>query len=224
MLVGSLLLNENCRPVFGQEAEPTTTAASLNATAATTHSPLSSSSSSSNSSSSSSNVERLVDRMLSKSNTENHNNDESITSGNLGITFGDLEDLSDADQTENDDIDDISTQDIAAAKAEAASTVAPTTAAIDTQDSRNIYRVARLKTPPLQQQTAMPTANNASLIVDNAVEVIDGSFLVYKELFDQTKWDAERISKAGLNVECTRHMRIFLNDLRQMIPWAMHGK
>lgn len=220
MLVGALLLNENCRPVFGQEAEPTTTAASLNATAATTHSPLSSSSSSN----SSSNVDRLVDRMLSKSNTDNHNNDESITSGNLGITLGDLEDLSDADQTENDDIDDIPTEDIAAAKAEAASTAAPTTAAKDTQDSRNIYRVARLKTPPLQQQTAMPTANNASLIVDNAVEVIDGSFLVYKELFDQTKWDAERISKAGLNVECTRHMRIFLNDLRQMIPWAMHGK
>lgn len=211
ILVGSLLLNGYFRPVFGQESEPTTaTRNSSSKDSVTTAATFKGSSSANNND----DAERLFDEMLNKSQSNAKViNGESIATDNLGMTLGDLEDLNSDSQIDN-------TLETAKADAEAA---AASAMAADVQDSRNIFKVARFKTSG-DIGRSMPIGSNTSSLLDNAVEVIDGSFEIYKELFNQAKWDSERISKAGLPGKCARDMRIFLDDLRQTIPWAMQGK
>lgn len=81
-------------------------------------------------------------------------------------------------------------------------------------DLRNVYKVHRIKTP------AGPIRKAKSEI--NKPDHFD-SFEVYKQLFDQSQWSWDDISKV-LKGQCAKDMHLYLDGLEDQVKWALQGE
>lgn len=79
-------------------------------------------------------------------------------------------------------------------------------------DQRNIYKVTRSK---LAEASGPP-------LVSSKQEYIY-SFEVYKQLFDQSQWNAPKIASV-LKGQCAKDMQMFLDGLADQVKWALQGK
>lgn len=50
-----------------------------------------------------------------------------------------------------------------------------------------------------------------------------GAFEVYKAMFDQSLWHDADVTR-DVSAACAKDVKLFLKDLQQEVPWALHGK
>lgn len=79
-------------------------------------------------------------------------------------------------------------------------------------DERNVYKVTRNKVLQPKRKIKLDSNN---------VEDFH-SFDVYKQLFDQSQWSWEDISKV-LKGQCAKDMQMFLDGLEEHVKWALEG-
>lgn len=80
-------------------------------------------------------------------------------------------------------------------------------------DSRNVYKVNRVKSAGPLRKTKLDTSKPEEF----------HSFEVYKQLFDQSQWSWDAISKV-LQGQCAKDMHLYLEGLEEQVKWALQGR
>lgn len=85
------------------------------------------------------------------------------------------------------------------------------------EDLKNIYKVNKNK---LTEASKKPVVTERTT---NVKQSNFRSFEVYKQLFDQSQWSWNAISKV-IQGQCATDMQMYLDGLSNQVRWAMQGK